>query len=146
MTTRPNRRSRATWILAATVLASACASRHAPTTAGPRAEVVTVQQISDMVENGSSFPDIQGAIQESGTVYRLTDAQTQRLRGTGFSATLLSFMQLTYTHAVEKNPALATSDEKWRQIDGYWYGGRPFGWPEEWVVGAPRIGEKLRAQ
>ena len=146
MTTRPNRRSRATWVLAATVLASACASHRTVPPAPRKADVVTVQQITDMVENGSSFQDIQGRIQESGTVYRLTDDQTQRLRGTGFSATLLSFMQLTYTHAVEKNPSLATSDEKWRQIDGYWYGGRPFGWPEEWVVGAPRFGEKLRTQ
>src|SRR5258708_4316667 len=117
MTTRPNRRSRATWVLAAAVL--------------------TVQQISDMVENGSSITDIQSEIQESGTVYRLTDDQTQRLRGSGFSATLLSFMQLTYTTAVEKNPALAKSDEKWRQIDGYWYGGRPVGWAEARVVGSP---------
>jgi hypothetical protein len=146
MTTQPNPRSRVTWVLAATVLASACAGRHAAQTARPRTEVVTVQRITDMVENGSSFEDIQGRIQESGTVYRLTDDQQQRLRGTGFSATLLSFMQLTYTHAVETNPSLGTSDEKWHRIDGYWYGGRPFGWPEEWVVGAPRFGEKLRTQ
>jgi hypothetical protein len=132
--------------LAAAVLTSACASGHVAQRARPKTDVLTVQQISDMVENGSSITDIQSEIQESGTVYRLTDDQTQRLRGSGFSATLLSFMQLTYTNAVEKNPALAKSDEKWRQIDGYWYGGRPFGWPEEWVVGAPHFGEKLRTQ
>jgi len=146
MTTRPNRRSRAIWVLAAAVLASACASSHVAQRARPKTDVLTVPQIRDMVENGSSITDIQSEIQESGTVYRLTDDQSQRLRGSGFSATLLSFMQLTYTTAVEKNPALAKSDEKWHQIDGYWYGGRPFGWPEEWVVGAPRFGEKLRTQ
>src|SRR5204863_3879114 len=115
------RRSRAAWVLAAAVLTSACASSHVAQRARPKTDVLTVQQISDMVENGSSITDIQSEIQESGTVYRLTEDQAQRLRGSGFSATLLSFMQLTYTTAVEKNPALAKSDEKWRQIDGYWY-------------------------
>ena len=97
-----------------------------------------------MTEQGRSFEEIMGEIQETGTVYRLTDDQQQRLRGSSLSATLLSFMQLTYVHAVEANPALKTSSDQWHQVDGFWYGGRPFGWPEAWVVGAPRFGEPFR--
>ena len=134
--------------LASAVLVAACASTSGPagkSTAAPaKTEVLTVQQILTMTEQGRSFEEIMGEIQESGTVYNLSDDQSQRLRGSSFSATLLSFMQLTYVHAIEANPALKTSKDQWHQIDGYWYGGRPFGWPEAWVVGAPRFGEAFR--
>jgi PBP1b-binding outer membrane lipoprotein LpoB len=142
--------------LASAVLATACASTSKPATATATApaaaaapaktEVLTVQQVQAMVNQGMSFTDIMGEIQQSGTVYRLTDDQSQHLRGSAFSATLLSFMKLTYTHAIEANPALKKSNDQWHQIDGYWYGGRPFGWPEAWVVGAPRFGERWRKQ
>ena len=150
---RTNRRLLAV-TLASAVLAAACASTSGPaakstaaSAAAPapeKTEVLTVQQIQNMVEQGRSFQEIMGEIQETGTVYNLSDDQSQRLRGTGFSATLLSFMELTYTHAIESNPALKKSNDQWHQIDGYWYGGRPFGWPEAWVVGAPRFGERFR--
>ena len=133
--------------LASAVLMAACASTSKPAATVPaKTEVLTVQQIQNMVEQGRSFEEIMGEIQASGTVYRLTDDQSQRLRGSSFSATLLSFMQLTYTHAIEANPALKKSNDQWHQIDGYWYGGRPFGWPEAWVVGAPRFGEPFRSR
>jgi hypothetical protein len=133
--------------IASAVLAAACASTSKPgTTAPAKTEVLTVQQILTMTEQGRSFEEIMGEIQETGTVYKLTDDQQQRLRGSSLSATLLSFMQLTYVHAVEANPALKKSSDQWHQIDGYWYGGRPFGWPEAWVVGAPRFGERWRKQ
>jgi hypothetical protein len=142
--------------LASAVLAAACASTSGPATksttapaaapAPAKTEVLTVDQIQNMVEQGRSFQEIMGEIQETGTVYNLSDDQSQRLRGSSFSATLLSFMQLTYTHAIEANPALKKSKDQWHQIDGYWYGGRPFGWPEAWVVGAPRFGERWRKQ
>ena len=144
-------------MLASAVLAAACASTSkpattaaapaaAPATAPAKTEVLTVQQIQNMIEQGNSFQDIIGEIQESGTVYKLSDAQQQKLRGSGFTATLLSFMELTYNHAVEVNPALKKSNDQWHQVDGYWYGGRPFGWPEAWVTGAPRFGERWRKQ
>jgi hypothetical protein len=146
---RTNRRLLAV-TLASAALAAACASTSGPgakSTAAPaKTEVLTVQQIRSMVEQGRSFQEIMGEIQETGTVYNLTDDQSQRLRGSSFSATLLSFMQLTYTHAIEANPALKKSNDQWHQIDGYWYGGRPFGWPEAWVVGAPRFGEPFRSK
>jgi len=133
--------------LASAVLMAACASTSKPAATAPaKTEVLTVDQIQNMVEQGRSFQEIMGEIQETGTVYRLTDDQSQRLRGSSFSATLLSFMQLTYTHAIEANPALKKSNDQWHQIDGYWYGGRPFGWPEAWVVGAPRFGAPFRSK
>jgi hypothetical protein len=142
-----DRRWVATWLLSTVVIASACGGhKPAAQTAGPKPQVLTVPQIVRMTEQGESFETIQSKMQQSGTVYRLTDAQAATLRGSGLSATLISFMQLTYTHAVQQNPALAKSDEKWTQIDEYWYGGRPYGWPEQWVVGAPRFGERLRSQ
>ena len=131
--------------VAAMVLASACAGTSKPAARAPaKTEVLTVQQILTMTEQGRSFEEIMGEIQATGTVYKLSDDQSQRLRGSSFSATLLSFMELTYTHAIEANPALKKSNDQWHQIDGYWYGGRPFGWPEAWVVGAPRFGEPFR--
>ena len=153
---RTNRRLLAV-TLASAVLAAACASTSGPAAkstaasaaaaAPAKTQVLTVDQIQNMVEQGQSFQDIMGEIQESGTVYNLTDDQSQKLRGTGFSATLLSFMGLTYTHAIEANPALKKSnDPQWHRIDGILYGGRPFGWPEAWVVGAPRFGERFRKQ
>jgi len=45
---------------------------------------------------------------------------------------------------VKAHPELATSNARWTEIDGYWYGGLPYGWPREWVVGAPRPGALLR--
>src|SRR5678815_2791619 len=147
MRTYPIRDRKLVVAVTAMVLASACAGTSKPAARAPaKTEVLTVQQILTMTEQGRSFEEIMGEIQESGTVYNLSDDQSQRLRGSSFSATLLSFMQLTYVHAIEANPALKTSKDQWHQIDGYWYGGRPFGWPEAWVVGAPRFGEAFRKQ
>jgi hypothetical protein len=153
-----DRRLVAAVAIASAMLAAGCASTSNPAaksaapaaapaaTAPAKTEVLTVQQIQNMIEQGQSFQDILGEIQESGTVYKLSDAQRQKLRGSGFTATLLSFMQLTYNHAVEVNPALKKSNDQWHQVDGYWYGGRPFGWPEAWVTGAPRFGERFRSR
>ena len=82
-------------------------------------------------------------MQSSGTVYRLSPGQSEDLQNTGMPVALLSLMQMTYEHAVRQNPDLGKSDAQWTQIDGYWYGGLPFGWPREWVFGAPSVGELL---
>jgi len=100
MTTDPktDRRLVAVVALASAVLAAACASTGKPTTTAPaKTQVLTVQQILTMTEQGRSFEEIMGEIQQTGTVYRLTDDQQQRLRGSSLSATLLSFMQPTMT-------------------------------------------------
>ena len=132
-------------LIASTLLSSACAHRRKVTaTEAAPSGVVTVPKITSMVEMGTPPEIILGQIQRSGTVYRLTTRQLQDLRASGMPAALKSYLELTYTHATQKNPALATSDAEWHQIDGYWYGGTPFGWPRDWVVGAPQLGEKLR--
>ena len=133
-------------LLCVAALVSACAGRQ-PAAQTPRAtpKVLTVQEIVRLAEMGNATTTITGEIQESGTVYRLTDTQAAKLRAS-LPATLLSFMQLTYVHAVEVNPDLGKSNDKWTQVEGYWYGGTPFGWPKEWVIGAPGLGDRLRGR
>jgi len=84
---------------------------------------------------GTSPSVIQGEIQRSGTVYNLTAQQMKDLRAVGMPASLITEMQLTYRHAVGRNPQLATSARYWMQVDGYWYGGIPVGWPRDWLGG-----------
>jgi hypothetical protein len=106
--------------------------------------VLTVPQLDEMVQQGTPLGVILGKIDASGTVYRLTPQQRADLRASGMPATILSYIEQTYQHAIQKNPDLEKSDAQWTQVDGYTYGGLPYGWPREWVVGAPRPGELLR--
>jgi len=142
----PDRAPRRHLVVLLGLLAAACASHSAAPKPGAPPHVLTVPQLTRMVELGTQPSVIIGEIQRTGTVYRLTTQQAQDLKSSGMPPGLMSFMDLTYTHAIQKNPDLAKSDAQWHQIDGYWYGGRPFGWPEAWVVGAPRFGEKFRSQ
>ena len=132
-------------LLSAAALAAACATQRAATpAAATRPAVLTVPQLSSRVQMGEAINVLYGEMQISGTVYRMTPTQVSNLRAAGMPVAILSFMELTYQHAIQKNPDLAKSDDKWTQIDGYWYGGLPFGWPRDWVVGAPAPGELLR--
>ena len=131
-------------VLLAALLAAACARQAATPRAAAQPEVLTVPKLTQMAELGTQPSVIIGEIQRTGTVYRLTPQQAQDLKSSGMPPGIMSFIDLMYTNAIEKNPELAKSDAQWHQIDGYWYGGTPFGWPREWVVGAPEFGEKLR--
>lgn len=122
---------------------SACATRRVARQTAPPS-LVTVPELADMARNGTSPSTMYAEVQSSGTVYRLSPGEAERLRSAGVPSALISNLELTYEHAVRTNPSLATSDEQWRQVDGYWYGGTPFGWPREWVVGAPPLGAPLR--
>src|SRR4029450_11748356 len=82
-------------------------------------------------------------MQRSGTVYNLTTQQMRDLRAVGMPASIISQMQSTYRYALQKNPDLARNGRYWTQIDGYWYGGLPFGWSRDWVVGAPSVSKRL---
>lgn len=135
--------------LAAALLASACgggastkaaSARPAPTTQS----VLTIDQLNDMLDNGEAISVIISRIQGSGTIYRLTTDQQKDLRANGMPAAIMSMIELGYQHAIQANPDLAKSDAQWHEIDGYWYGGTPFGWPRDWVVGAPAPGALLR--
>jgi len=107
---------------------------------GPK--ILTVPKIERMMQMGTAPSVIQDEIQRSGTVYHLTSQQTRDLRAVGMPPSLINQMQLTYQRAVRRNPQLATSGSYWTQVDGYWYGGTPLGWPRDWVTGvsaeAPR--------
>lgn len=138
---------RAALVLAAAAALSvtACGSprRRIPAAqGGPK--LLTVPAIERMVQMGTQPNVILGEMQKSGTVYNLTTQQMKDLRAVGMPASLIGQMQLTYQHAVKKNRALATAGNYWTQVDGYWYGGLPFGWPRDWVVGAPAIGTARR--
>ena len=102
---------------------------------GPK--ILTVPKIERMMQMGTAPSVIQGEIQSSGTVYNLTPQQTRDLRAVGMPPSLIKQMQLTYQRAVRRNPQLATSGRYWTQVDSYWYGGIPLGWPRDWVYGAP---------
>ncbi len=112
--------------------------------AGSSPRFLTVPQLDNLVQMGTPVGVIFGKIDGSGTIYRLTTQQAKDLRANGMPASLLSYIEQGYQHAILANPELAKSDEKWKEIDGYWYGGLPAGWPRDWVVGAPAPGQLLR--
>jgi len=124
-------------VLATLVLIAACAARRETLRADTAPKIVTVPQIQDMVDTGAPTREIFALVQGSGTVYRLDPEQYSRLQSIGLPPAIVSYMQLTYDYAVRQQPALATSDDRWTRVDGYWYGGRPVGWPREWVVDSP---------
>jgi hypothetical protein len=109
--------------------------RVRPSAGGPK--ILTVPKIERMVQMGTPPSTIQDEIQRSGTVYNLTAQQARDLRAVGMPPALIHQMQLTYQRAVRRNPQLATSGSYWTQVDSYWYGGIPLGWPRDWVYGAP---------
>jgi len=101
---------------------------------GPK--ILTVPKIERMMQMGTPQSAIADEIRRSGTVYNLTVQQTKDLRAVGMPPSLISQMQITYRNAVSRNPRLATSGNYWTQVDGYWYGGIPVGWPRDWVTGS----------
>ncbi len=146
MTTAFTRRA-APLLLAASLLAVAgCGQprRRAATAAPAGSRVLTVPAMERMVQMGTPPQAIMSEMQRSGTVYNLTAQQIKDLRAVGMPPALISQMQLTYQHALRKNPQLASTGRYWTQMDGYWYGGLPFGWPRDWVVGAPAPGRAMR--
>jgi len=114
--------------------------RPAPSVGGGK--LLTVPAIERMVQMGTPPQTILNEMQKSGTVYNLTAQQTRDLRAVGMPASLMNQMQSTYRYALQKNPDLARNGRYWTQIDGYWYGGLPFGWSRDWVVGAPSVSKR----
>jgi hypothetical protein len=114
--------------------------RPAPGPAGSK--LLTVPAIERMVQMGTPPQTILSEMQRSGTVYNLTTQQMRDLRAVGMPASIINQMQSTYRYALQKNPDLARNGRYWTQIDGYWYGGLPFGWSRDWVVGAPSVSKR----
>jgi hypothetical protein len=134
---------RAALLLAGCVLSlAACGPSLRRPAAGPSGpKLLTVPAIERMVQMGTAPQVIMGEMQRSGTVYNLTTQQMKDLRAVGMPVSLINQMQLTYRHAVQKNPDLTRNGRYWTQVDGYWYGGLPLGWPRDWV-GAPAAGTR----
>ncbi len=93
---------------------------------------VTVADIVKMSKDNVPADEIIRKMRESRTVYRLRASELARLKEEGVPDAVIDYMQQTYLNAVRRNQAL----EDWNYWnwgpDGYWYGGGPYGWPEEW--------------
>src|SRR5215510_14908946 len=86
---------------AGVTLLVACPTQRAGTSAtAARPKVVTVQKIKEMLAQSTPPGEIYSAVQSSGTVYRLTPDQQVDLQENQMPNALLSYMQLTYEHAV----------------------------------------------
>ena len=91
---------------------------------------VTVPQIIKMSREGTPASQIIGRMRDSGTVYRLKASQLDELHQQGVPDSVINYMQDTYVQAVR-----ARQERKdwsyWNQEDGWWYGGEPWGWPDD---------------
>lgn len=106
---------------------------------------VTISELKDWALNGTDPKVMRGKIEESGTVYRMTPDATSSMREVGVPSAIISYMDLLYTNAVKNNPSLATSDEHWTKVGNYYYGGKPFGWPDSWTDdNAPAAGSGIQ--
>ncbi len=125
--TRVGRASITTLLVIGVPLPATCATQGGRATAAPaaRPQVVTVPYLKTMVQNGDAVSVIISEIEGSGTVYRLTPERRAGLRADGMPVSILGLMQDTSDRAIQKNPALAKSDEHWIQMGDSWYGGLP---------------------
>jgi hypothetical protein len=93
---------------------------------------VTVPQIIQMSKAGTPADQIIAKIKKSGTAYRLKASQLADLKNKGVPDSVINYMQQTYLDAVRQQQAMADWG-RWTQDDyGYWYGGCPYNWGEEW--------------
>jgi hypothetical protein len=93
-----------------------------------------VSEVVQMSRQGVPAKTIIHKIRESETVYRLSAAQLAQLHDEGVSNPVINYMQRTYLDCVRKEQRLR--DENMWELgpDGYWYGGAPFGWPDDWMA------------
>jgi hypothetical protein len=134
---RSTRRAATAIMLALALLIPGCGGPRQVRPAPGGAKLLTVPAIERMVQMGTPTSKILAEMERSGTVYNLTAQQVRDLQAVGTPPSLISRMQLTYQYAVRRNPRLASTGRYWAQVDNYWYGGLPLGWPSDWVVGAP---------
>lgn len=98
----------------------------------PQPTPITVPEVVQMSKAAVPVETILQKMRDSETIYRLTASQLVGLHEEGVPNVVLDYMQETYLAAVRRDQAL----EDWRHWawagDGYWYGGRPYGWPRAW--------------
>jgi hypothetical protein len=107
---------------------------------------VTIPELKEWALQGTDPKVMRGKIDSSGTIYRMTPGADSSMRAAGVPPSLIGYMELLYTNAVKHEPSLATSDEHWTKIGDFYYGGKPFGWPADWVTGAPPLGASLKGE
>jgi hypothetical protein len=93
---------------------------------------VTVPEVVQMSKEGVPDYQIISEMRKSGTVYRLSAEELADLRDQGVADPVINYMQRTYLEAVRRRQELADWDN-WTNRDGWWYGGSPYGWPDDWV-------------
>ena len=98
---------------------------------------VTVEEIVRMNNEKVPVDSILAKMRESGTVYRLSASQLAHLHDEGVADAVVDYMQQTYLEAVRRDQALEDWVHWTFAVEGYWYGGRPYGWPREWYHGWP---------
>ena len=101
------------------------------------AEPFTVSQVVAMSRAGEPADAIIAKMRESGTVYRLSASQLAKLHDEGVPDAVVDYMQETYLASIRRRQELEDWDY-WTGVDGFWYGGLPYGWPDDWVV-LPRV-------
>jgi hypothetical protein len=107
--------------------ATSCSTRT------PRPEPVTVPQIVEMSKAGTPETEILQKMRESGTIYRLQASQLSELVQQGVSTNVIDYMQETYLKAVRRD-ATYESWDNWTPYGRYWYGGAPYGWPNDRII------------
>ena len=96
---------------------------------------VTVAEVVKMSQDKVPAGVMIDKMRQSGTVYRLKASELAKLKEEGVPDAVINYMQQTYLNAVRRNQALEDWDYWTMGPDSYWYGGGPFGWPNEWYTG-----------
>jgi hypothetical protein len=112
-------------VLTALMLSTGCASM-----AAKRPDPVTVPEIIHMSHDGTPAPTIIEDMKRSGTVYRLKPSQLAALHEQGVADSVIDYMQKTYIASVRRNQE-SQDWSYWNEDDGWWYGGAPWGWPDD---------------
>jgi hypothetical protein len=118
-------------ITAVSFLLEGCATTSARKKTAP----VTVAEILQMSKDKVPPDEMIKKMHESGTVYRLKASELAKLKEEGVPDKVINYMQKTYIDAVRRHQYLEDWSYWTMGPDNYWYGGGPFGWPDEYFLG-----------
>ncbi len=114
------------------VFLTACAGMREPAS-----HPVTVEEVIQMSRAGIPADQILEKMRKSETIYRLDASKLADLRDQGVPDNVINYMQQTYLDAVRRNQYLQDTTFWTPGGPGYWYGGPPYGWPNEWWTWRP---------
>jgi hypothetical protein len=113
--------------VALSALLAACAGPRQPAL-----QPVTVEEVVQMSQAGIPADQIIEKMRKSKTIYRMEASKLADLRDQGVPDKVINYMQQTYLDAVRRNQYLRDTTYWTPGGPGYWYGGPPYGWPNEW--------------